>query len=1381
MATNIKIEEESDKCNTNGQVESNGNNLMINSVKEEQDEHCHPSMECVETKADSSSARCDVTRDDDQGEPTGVCKESMPKLFNMLMEKGESSGTHQSAEMNEQERGGRFHVNRELIPAANIDEQNMNELLALGLDVFNQEDFEQGVMEQIDHQLAAEEEERKKKALEKGEERNYGTYIMVQRELIKIDSLLNSSPAELLKSGPGINKRLEAARRQKENKLNQLKKLKARNKSITAKLNGELPEEQGTDLNQVLGLGPSTSQNETERERMIRLGEMTPFGTVTAANNKPSTSTRKHQSVSQISLTQPESLLFQDSAFDMFLSEKDQHHQGVKKKLIQKKNKDDSSTNASSEHKYKHVTLPHNKKDNKLRKIQSESSLLQKRKKENFFDAKDKRTYRNDVEGSSEFKSSFKRRKYPRLEHNFREDSILSDEEEFNNEEEGYVSIYAEKEKKKKLRKRIPIPEFDPIDSGSESDHNTKSRKRKSNSDLMKSKDDGDDYAFEKRLKNFNTAERLRQTRLDEGEESISDEDEEFDGGLHVPGRIWCKLFKKQGVRWLWELHQQEAGGIIGDEMGLGKTIQMIAFLAALRQSKLQSQHFRYIGLGPTLIVCPTTVMHQWVKEFHKWWPLFRVGILHSSGTFTSSEMKVTKYVTQMLKLLLFVNRTILKELWSLFDFVFPGKLGTLPDFMTHFSVPIVQGGYANASQIQVTTAYKCACVLRDTINPYLLRRMKADVNINLPSKNEQVLFCRLADEQREVYKEYLQSRECQAILSGKFQIFAGLITLRKICNHPDLSTGGPRVFVGDDIRDDETLEYGYCGRSGKMIVVESLLRLWKMQGHRVVLFSQSRSMLDILESYVQKQEYNYLRMDGGTSIASRQPMIDRFNKDKSIYVFLLTTKVGGLGVNLVGANRVIIFDPDWNPSTDTQARERTWRIGQKRNVTIYRLITSGTIEEKIYHRQIFKQFLANRILKDPKQRRFFKANDMYELFDLGIDDCKGGTETAAIFAGTGSEVKRSDLKSRPDLKTNRTSNTKVNRFDRLKEKKKNEKESEEEDNEHCFEDSEVTKMRELAKMLSQKLVGGSMDVDKSQSSKAKDDSKDVCSDFVGKTLDVTKRKSSHSEEEEKDKSVKGEESSRREKRKKKHKKKRKDASIQGALKHDVIMDPSKHDYVIAEAEAEKVAKEAVAALKRSRSQCASAMSGLPTWTGQHGGISKKVVIKNMPRFGQKKNSLLVSKQNKPETLASQEKSKFEESPSTSKKQNMFDGTLAGSVVTSSVNGASENNVMTSNELLVRMKQRNEISRTSAENRNEDDNTIVAVESKDFELLSEMRNFIMFECNLIGQASTQELLDKFGSKLPPSDSVKFKAMLNEICDFERNNNIGFWKLRGEFR
>ena len=154
--------------------------------------------------------------------------------------------------------------------------------------------------------------------------------------------------------------------------------------------------------------------------------------------------------------------------------------------------------------------------------------------------------------------------------------------------------------------------------------------------------------------------------------------------------------------------------------------------------------------------------------------------------------------------------------------------------------------------------------------------------------------------------------------------------------------------------------------------------------------------MLDIMADFLDKSNYTFVRMDGETPIAKRQNLIKDFNEDPDIFCFLLTTRVGGLGVNLTGASRVIIFDPDWNPSTDTQARERAWRIGQKKNVTIYRLLCAGTIEEKIYHRQIFKQYLTNRVLKDPKQKRFFKHNDLYELFTLTTPGKDEMTETAA-------------------------------------------------------------------------------------------------------------------------------------------------------------------------------------------------------------------------------------------------------------------------------------------------------------------------------------------------------------------------------------------------
>ena len=335
-----------------------------------------------------------------------------------------------------------------------------------------------------------------------------------------------------------------------------------------------------------------------------------------------------------------------------------------------------------------------------------------------------------------------------------------------------------------------------------------------------------------------------------------------------------------------------------------------------------------------------------------------------------------------------------LVELWSLFDFVFPMRLGTLVNFRQQFEIPIKQGGYANASNLQVQTAMKCAETLKDTISPYLLQRFKVDVASDLPRKSEKVLFCKLTKLQRQAYESFLGSGDLQAIMDGKRQVLYGVDILRKICNHPDLENHKVlSVKPG--------YNYGSAAKSGKMQVVKELLQLSKQQGHKMLLFAQHRIMLDILESFVKSLTgFRYCRMDGNTPIHHRQGLVDDFNNNADIHVFLLTTKVGGLGINLTGANRVIIYDPDWNPSTDIQARERAWRLGQKREVMIYRLMTAGTIEEKIYHRQLFKTFLTNKILRDPKQRQTFQMKDLHDLFTLGGAD-ELSTETNGLFKGT--------------------------------------------------------------------------------------------------------------------------------------------------------------------------------------------------------------------------------------------------------------------------------------------------------------------------------------------------------------------------------------------
>ncbi|XP_078427842.1 chromatin remodeling 8 isoform X2 [Wolffia australiana] len=561
----------------------------------------------------------------------------------------------------------------------------------------------------------------------------------------------------------------------------------------------------------------------------------------------------------------------------------------------------------------------------------------------------------------------------------------------------------------------------------------------------------------------------------DEGE-VVEDERESeeacvvLEGGLKIPDTIFSKLFdyQKVGVQWLWELHCQRAGGIIGDEMGLGKTIQVISFLAALHFSGLYK---------PSIVICPVTLLRQWQREAHKWYPKFQVHILHDSahsGTNhkedeeveeeeeeeeeddddceeekpktkcrgrwdelilqvirSQSGLLLTTYeqlriqgekllevewgyavldeghrirnpnaeVTLVCKQLQTVHRIImtgapiqnkLAELWSLFDFVFPGKLGVLPVFEAEFAVPITVGGYANATPLQVSTAYRCAVVLRDLILPYLLRRVKADVHAQLPKKTEQVLFCSLTPEQRDQYRAFLASTEVEQIFDGSRNSLYGIDVMRKICNHPDLLEREHSAQHPD---------YGNPARSGKMKVIDRVLRLWKEQHHRVLLFAQTQQMLDILESFLKLNVYEYRRMDGLTPVKQRMALIDEFNLSTEVFVFLLTTKVGGLGTNLTGADRVLIYDPDWNPSTDMQARERAWRIGQTRDVTVYRLITRGTIEEKVYHRQIYKHFLTNKILKNPQQRRFFRSRDLKDLFTLQEEDGHGAaTETSAIF-----------------------------------------------------------------------------------------------------------------------------------------------------------------------------------------------------------------------------------------------------------------------------------------------------------------------------------------------------------------------------------------------
>ncbi|ORX72100.1 hypothetical protein DL89DRAFT_221487, partial [Linderina pennispora] len=572
---------------------------------------------------------------------------------------------------------------------------------------------------------------------------------------------------------------------------------------------------------------------------------------------------------------------------------------------------------------------------------------------------------------------------------------------------------------------------------------------------------------------------------------------------LAVPMQIWSRLleYQKAALKWMYVLHEQNAGGILGDEMGLGKTVQVAGFLASMYHSKLLAR--------PSIVVCPATLMRQWVREFHAWWPTLRVVILHGTGyamqagnsgmpgedglderldlsmakrnpissrasresrrraeqlverVHSKGHIIVVTYsglqvyqdalltrkwgyavldeghmirnpdaeVTLACKRLDTRHRILvtgtpiqnnLTELWSLFDFIFPGRLGTLPVFNNQFAVPITVGGYASANSLQVRAGYRCACILRDLIDPYLLRRMKADVAQDLPQKSEQVLFCRLTPMQRAAYTSFLRSNDMEKILSGKLQMLFGVDVARKICDHPDLllldvdyEAAAAGILPAD---------YGDYQKSGKLSIVRALLDMWQPQGHKVLVFSQTRQMLDIIERMLrQMPACVFRRMDGSTPVQNRAALVDEFNTNPDIFVFLLTTKVGGLGVNLTGADRVILYSPDWNPSSDMQARERAWRLGQTRDVAIYRLMTAGTIEEKIYNRQIYKQFLSNKILSDPNQKRFFQAQSLRDLFslsgfDTGEEVVAGANASAETRFGRCTDSTADDQRQQADM-----------------------------------------------------------------------------------------------------------------------------------------------------------------------------------------------------------------------------------------------------------------------------------------------------------------------------------------------------------------------------
>ncbi|XP_015268465.1 PREDICTED: DNA excision repair protein ERCC-6-like [Gekko japonicus] len=373
-----------------------------------------------------------------------------------------------------------------------------------------------------------------------------------------------------------------------------------------------------------------------------------------------------------------------------------------------------------------------------------------------------------------------------------------------------------------------------------------------------------------------------------------------------------------------------------------------------------------------------------------------------------------------------------LQELWALFDFACQGSLlGTMKTFRMEYENPITKAREKDATPGEKALGLKMSENLMSIIKPYFLRRSKDDIqkklksgpqnNLpedprkapapempSLPRKNDFIVWVYVSPIQEEIYRNFLSLDHIKELLMTTRSPLAELNVLKKLCDHPRLlsaracsqlglatSEYSEREEGGENEADElwgEKMDIERISdeilikESGKVRFLIALLEQLQEEGHRTLVFSQSRKMLDIIERILTHRSFKLMRIDGTvTHLSEREKRIDAFQNDKDYSVFLLTTQVGGVGLTLTAATRVVIFDPSWNPATDAQAVDRAYRIGQKENVVIYRLITCGTVEEKIYRRQVFKDSLIRQTTGDKKNPyRYFTKQELRELFTLG-------------------------------------------------------------------------------------------------------------------------------------------------------------------------------------------------------------------------------------------------------------------------------------------------------------------------------------------------------------------------------------------------------------
>lgn len=440
--------------------------------------------------------------------------------------------------------------------------------------------------------------------------------------------------------------------------------------------------------------------------------------------------------------------------------------------------------------------------------------------------------------------------------------------------------------------------------------------------------------------------------------------------------------YQKTGYKWLKTLSMYGMGGILADDMGLGKTLQTLAFISSNRISKED----------PVLIIAPTSLVYNWVDEANKFTPELRclpisgqqqqrAELLDEIGDI---DIVITSYPlirrdielyskhkfsycildeAQQIKNPESVNAKCVKEikakgyfaltgtpienslteLWSIFDFIMPGYLHTHSKFLTRFEKPIVKEGSDEVRKQLISH-----------ISPFIMRRLKKDVLEELPDKIETRMTAELSDEQKKYYLAYMEEAKstiAKEIKQNGFQksqikILSILTRLRQICCHPGM-------FVEN-----------YNGGSGKLELLGEIIEEALSGGHRILIFSQFTSMLSIIAKELTKDNVSYFYLDGSTKMQQRGDMVRSFNAGENS-VFLISLKAGGTGLNLTGADTVIHVDPWWNPAVEDQATDRAYRIGQTNKVQVIKLITSGTIEEKVFMLQQKKKNLIESVIQD--------------------------------------------------------------------------------------------------------------------------------------------------------------------------------------------------------------------------------------------------------------------------------------------------------------------------------------------------------------------------------------------------------------------------------